>query len=148
MKKLMLMGSTGCGKTTLCQRLAGLALTYKKTQAIEIVGTSIDTPGEYLESKGMFKALIVTAVEADVILFLQDATDERFRYSPGQTAAFSAPVIGVVTKTDLATPRQVAQASELLRLAGAGRVFCVSAQTGTGLKELLDFLEEDNDVSR
>lgn len=140
-KKLMMMGSTGCGKTTLCQRLAGLALEYKKTQAIEVVGRAIDTPGEYLESKGMFKALIVTAVDADLILFLQDATDLRFGYSPGQTSAFSTPVVGVVTKTDLATPLQVERSKELLRLAGAQKVFCVSAQNGEGLKELMDYLD-------
>ena len=140
-KKLMMMGSTGCGKTTLCQRLAGLALEYKKTQAIEVVGRAIDTPGEYLESKGMFKALIVTAVDADLILFLQDATDQRFGYSPGQTAAFSTPVVGVVTKTDLATPMQIARSQELLHLAGAQKVFCVSSQTGEGLKELMDYLD-------
>ncbi|WP_071434056.1 EutP/PduV family microcompartment system protein [Angelakisella massiliensis] len=142
MKKIILMGNSFCGKTTLCQRLAGKQLVYKKTQAIEVVASAIDTPGEYLENRGMYKALVVTAVEADVILFVQDATDSRFRFSPGQASMFANPVVGVVTKTDLATEAQVEQAESLLRLAGASRVFRVSAVTGEGMEELTNWLSE------
>lgn len=142
MKKIILMGNSFCGKTTLCQRLAGKQLVYKKTQAIEVVASAIDTPGEYLENRGMYKALVVTAVEADVILFVQDATDSRFRFSPGQASMFANLVVGVVTKTDLATEAQVEQAESLLRLAGASRVFRVSAVTGEGMEELTNWLSE------
>ena len=142
MKKIILMGNSFCGKTTLCQRLAGKQLVYKKTQAIEVVASAIDTPGEYLENRGMYKALVVTAVEADVILFVQDATGSRFRFSPGQASMFANLVVGVVTKTDLATEAQVEQAESLLRLAGASRVFRVSAVTGEGMEELTNWLSE------
>ena len=142
MKKIILMGNSFCGKTTLCQRLAGKQLVYKKTQAIEVVASAIVTPGEYLENRGMYKALVVTAVEADVILFVQDATDSRFRFSPGQASMFANLVVGVVTKTDLATEAQVEQAESLLRLAGASRVFRVSAVTGEGMEELTNWLSE------
>ena len=36
--RLMMIGKTGCGKTTLCQRLNDEPLRYKKTQAVELVG--------------------------------------------------------------------------------------------------------------
>ena len=143
MKKIMLIGSTGCGKTSLCQRLSGQEEQYKKTQAIEVVGGfAIDTPGEYLDRKGLFTALIVTAVEADAVLFLQAADDQRFLFAPGQCAAFSVPSIGVVTKTDLAAPGEIRKAEELLRLAGASQVFRVSVRTGDGMEELRRFLEK------
>lgn len=142
MKTTMMMGTVSCGKTTLCQRLAGLRLEYQKTQSVCLVDQSVDTPGEYLENRGLYKALIVTAVDVDVVVFLQDATDERFRYSPGQAAGFGNPVIGVVTKADLATPEQVQASIGLLELAGASRVFAVSAVTGQGLGELVAYLEE------
>ena len=48
MKKILLAGAVACGKTTLCQRLKGLAQSYKMTTSLEVVGTTIDTPGEYL----------------------------------------------------------------------------------------------------
>ena len=104
MKKILLVGSVSCGKTTLCQRLNGLVQDYKKTQAIEVVGKTIDTPGEYLERRSLFSALMVTSAEADEVLFLLDPTQDRYLYSPGLAAAFPVPVAGVVTKIDLATP--------------------------------------------
>ena len=60
-------------KTTLCQRLFQKELQYQKTQSIELVGgTAIDTPGEYVENRAFYRALVVSGVEADVILLLQD----------------------------------------------------------------------------
>lgn len=65
-------------------------------------------------------------------------------FSPGQASSFPLPVAGVITKRELATPKQLEQAKELLELAGAYPVFAVSSFTGEGIQELLDFLDEDN----
>lgn len=143
MKKVIFVGSVACGKTTLCQRLNGQKLSYKKTQALEVIGSTIDTPGEYAEHRSFLRALVVTAVEVDQVLFVQDATQERFMYSPGQASAFPIPVAGVVSKADAATEKQVEMARELLELAGADPVFIVSAFTGEGIDELMAFLQED-----
>ena len=51
MKKILLVGQVSCGKTTLCQRLNGLDIVYQKTQALDVVHRTIDTPGEYLERR-------------------------------------------------------------------------------------------------
>jgi ethanolamine utilization protein EutP len=141
MKKIMLIGSTGCGKTTLCNRLNDITEQYKKTQALEVVNSTIDTPGEYLDKRNYLNALIVTSVEVDVILMLQDASDTRFSYSPGQSSAFAPPCIGIVTKIDIATPQQIREAAELLKLAGAIKVFCLSSRTGENIEELMTYLE-------
>lgn len=140
-KKIMLIGSSTCGKTTLCQRLNGLEIKYHKTQTIGVINNTIDTPGEYLENRQLYKGIIVTAADSDMILFLQDATDERFRFSPGQAAFFSVPVIGVVSKIDIADKQQIDDAAELLELAGCEKIFFTSAVTGEGTRELLDYLE-------
>ena len=68
MKRVLLVGNVACGKTTLCQRLNGLEQTYKKTQALEVINRTIDTPGEYLEHRSLLRALVVTSVEVDVVL--------------------------------------------------------------------------------
>ena len=48
-KRIILIGRSGCGKTTLCQYLNHEAIRYHKTQTIQIINnTMIDTPGEYL----------------------------------------------------------------------------------------------------
>ena len=142
MKKILLVGNIACGKTTLCQRLNGLEQVYQKTQALEVVGRTIDTPGEYLEHRSFLQALVVTSVEVDLVLFVQDATQERFMFSPGQSASFPVPVIGVVSKVDAAAPEQIRMAGELLELAGAAPVFPVSARTGQGIEALAEYLRE------
>ena len=119
MKKIMLMGRVSCGKTTLCQCLAGMELRYQKTQTVQLVGDAIDTPGEYVENRALMRGLTVTAVDADAVLFLQDCTDPECRFSPGQAAMYGRPVVGVVTKTDLAPgPQALEDARTLLELAG------------------------------
>ena len=142
MRRILLAGAVACGKTTLCQRLNGLDPSYKKTQSLEVMGTTIDTPGEYLEHRAILRGLVVTASEADLVLFLQDASQERFLYSPGMAGMFPVPVAGVVTKADLATERQVRDAREMLELAGAQPIFTISAVTQEGMEDLLAFLEQ------
>ena len=142
MKKLMMMGRIACGKTTLCQYLMGEALTYRKTQTVQLMGDAIDTPGEYVENRALMRGLTVTAVDADVVLFLQDCTDLECRFSPGQAAMYGRPVIGVVSKIDAAPDGQaVEDARMLLRLSGADPIFAISAYTGEGVKELVEYLE-------
>lgn len=143
MKRIMVIGRIGCGKTTLCQRIFGQELRYKKTQAIELIGgQAIDTPGEYVESRVFYRALIVSAVEADVVLILQDCTDPECRFAPGMRSMFQKPMIGLITKTDLTTdPADLERAKACLALAGADPILCVSAQTGDGIEALLDAIE-------
>ena len=49
--KIMLIGASGAGKTTLIQRLQDMEIKYDKTQAIEYIGNFIDTPGEYMQNR-------------------------------------------------------------------------------------------------
>lgn len=142
MKKIILVGTVSCGKTTLCQKLNGLKQDYKKTQALEVVNQTIDTPGEYLEHRSYLRNLMVTATGTELVLFLIDPTQERYMYSPGQAAAFMLPVAGVVTKADIATPEQLARSRELLELTGADPIFTVDSISGTGMDALIDFLAD------
>lgn len=142
MKKLMMMGRIACGKTTLCQYLMGQELSYRKTQTVQLMGDAIDTPGEYVENRALMRGLTVTAVDADVVLFLQDCTDPECRFSPGQAAMYGRPVVGVVTKTDLApSPKSLEDAKDLLEMAGASPVFFISSYTGEGIPALVDYLD-------
>lgn len=51
MKKLFLMGRSEAGKTSLIQALKGEKLHYHKTQYTNTNEDTIDTLGEYAESK-------------------------------------------------------------------------------------------------
>lgn len=143
MKKIVLVGNVACGKTTLCQRLNGLKLQYEKTQALNVVNCTIDTPGEYLEHRSLMRGLTVVSADTDYVVFVQDASRDLYLYSPGQAAAFPVPVIGVVSKADIATEKQIAQAKELLELTGADHIFVLSSYTGDGVQALIDYLQDD-----
>ena len=51
MKKIILIGRSECGKTTLTQALKGEKIHYHKTQYVNRFDVIIDTPGEYIQTK-------------------------------------------------------------------------------------------------
>jgi ethanolamine utilization protein EutP len=141
MKRAILIGKTGSGKTTLIQRAERRAITDRKTQMVLYDETFIDTPGEYVEMRSMYRALIITASDADVIAFVQSCTDAESRFAPGLASIFPKETIGIVTKTDMSADGQdVRRARGILELAGAERIFEVSALRDTGMDELTDYL--------
>lgn len=142
MKKIMVIGKIGCGKTSLCQKIFNENLNYKKTQTIEILGgTAIDTPGEYLEHRAFYKALIVTSIEADAIVFLHSATDDQFVFSPRMTSMFNKPAIGVITKIDLCDNKNhIENVKNALNYAGINEIFEVSNKTGEGIENILSYI--------
>ncbi len=139
---VMLVGKTRAGKTTLTQYLTNQKLCYCKTQALAVVdGRFIDTPGEFLERKGLYGALSVTAAEADAVALIQSAADESSMFAPGFALMFfGKPVIGIVTKIDLADDVQLQRSNQYLKDAGADVCFSVSPVTGQGMAELEKWL--------
>ena len=143
MKRVILIGRSMAGKTTLCQYISRQDLRYNKTQTVEVVnGTMIDTPGEYLESTNLRGALTVSAVDADVILLVQPANEAGTMFPPGYSSTFAKPCIGVVTKADLAEEKQIEDAKKYLQNAGAREIVVTSSFAGTGFEELMEFLRE------
>ena len=140
MKKLLLIGSVGCGKTTFLQRLKGLEQSYLKTQAIYTQEGISDTPGEYIDSIWFKPALRQASMDVDLIVFLQAATVGMIKIPPTFTTFFSKPVIGIITKIDIATPEQILHAHEVLKLTGVTQIFEVSSITGEGFEELIPHL--------
>lgn len=139
--RVILIGRTTAGKTTLCQRISHEELNYRKTQTITVVnGRMIDTPGEYLERRSFRGALMVSSVDADVVVLVQDATENGTMFPPSFSSMFSKPTVGVVTKRDLATSEQLDKAQKYLRLAGVKQTFIISNVTGEGIAELIHYL--------
>ncbi len=140
-KRIILIGRSTAGKTTLCQAISKEDLHYHKTQTVQIVNqTMIDTPGEYLESRIFRGALTTTAADADVIVLVQDATENGSMFWPAYASMFPKPAIGVVTKSDIATEKQIRTAKKYLEMAGARRLFVTSSVAGTGIDDLMEYL--------
>ncbi len=141
MRKMLLVGRSESGKTTLTQVLKGGKPRYQKTQYINYHDVIIDTPGEYAENKVLARALALYSYEADVVGLLLSATEQYSLYSPCCTAQANREIIGIVTKIDHedANPER---AAAWLRLAGCEKVFFVSAYTGEGIEELINHLKD------
>lgn len=143
MKKIILMGAVGCGKTTLCQALQGEELQYQKTQAVSFMPEMIDTPGEFILHRQYYNALNVTAADAKVIGLVQSVLEQEQIFSPGFGAIFPKKIIGIITKTDLAQDEEAIQwVEKQLRNAGATEIFEVSSYNQEGIGALAQYLAE------
>lgn len=145
MRKIIFIGRSESGKTTLTQAMKGEKITYHKTQYVNHFDVIIDTPGEYAETKNLGGALAMYSFEANVVGLLLSAIEPYSLYPPCVTPIANREVIGIVTKIDhpMADPDQ---AAEWLRLAGCEKIFYVSSYTGEGIAELLEHLREDGDI--
>ena len=139
MNRIILMGRSGCGKTTLMQALKGKKIKYHKTQYTNFYNDIIDTPGEYAESRELGRALALYSYEADVVGILVSATEEYSLLSPNIIGLANRDVVGIVTKIDLPEANSK-RAEAWLRLAGCEKIFFVSSTTGEGVDDILNYL--------
>lgn len=142
MGKIMLVGPVGAGKTSLICTLQHESIVVNKTSSIEFHDGAIDTPGEYAQIPRYYSALLVTAMEAGLIIIVQDATDSKMTLPPGFAGMFSRPVIGVVTKVDVPGIDRLRAKARLEETGVREAVFYVSAHTGEGVDSLLDYIAE------
>ncbi|MBQ7642328.1 MAG: ethanolamine utilization protein EutP [Clostridia bacterium] len=141
-KKIMFMGRSGAGKTTIKQALYGEDIEYHKTQYINYSKYIIDPPGEYIEDKQFGFALALYSYEVDIIGFILAADEPFSLYSPATTATATREVIGIVTKIN-AEHADKELAAEWLRIAGCEKIFFVDSVTREGLDKLIDYLGWD-----
>ena len=142
MKKIILIGRSGAGKTTLTQALKGEEIKYHKTQYVNYFECIIDTPGEYAQTHELGYALALYSYEADVVGLLLSATEPYSLYPPNITCMVNREVVGIVTQINepKADPERAAR---WLRLSGCKKIFYVDSTVGTGVPDILSYLRED-----
>jgi GTP-binding protein Era len=156
------VGAPNAGKSTLVNQLVGAKVsivthkvqtTRTRVRGIAVHGNSqivfIDTPGIFTAKRRLERAMVQAAwagvEDADVVLVIHDASrarisDDARRVIEGLRNAPSQPVL-VLNKVDLVRrERLLALAAELSAIADFDKVFMVSALTGDGLDDLLDYL--------
>ena len=139
MKKTLLVGRHGVGKTTLTQALRREEIHYVKTQCMIYDDWLLDSPGEYAEVHGLGAALAIYSYEADVVALLIAADDDYSLFPPNAASMINRDVIGIVTKTDKCPPDR---AENWLRLSGCKRVFKINSYSGEGVDELREYLKK------
>jgi len=145
MKKIILIGRSESGKTTLTQALKGEKIEYHKTQYTNHFDVIIDTPGEYIQTKNLGAALAMYTFEADIVGLLISATEPYSLFPPCITPHANRPVIGIVTKINDENAN-IKQAENWLRIAGCEEIFFVDSVTGEGVFKIFEYLKEDGDV--
>ena len=141
MRRILLVGRSEAGKTTLMQALTGESLQYRKTQTIGRDSWVIDTPGEYAQTAEYGRALALFAYEADIVGLVVSADEPYMLFSPAITSLVNREVIGIVTGIDKPTAR-IGLVESWLRLSGCQRIFRVCPFTGEGVAALKDYLKE------
>lgn len=141
MKKLMLAGRVGAGKTTLTQALKHEDINYRKTQYIGYEDWLIDTPGEYLENACLASALALYSYEADVVGILMASNEPYSLYPPNCVCHVNRDVVGIVTKMH-DEEGNVERAERWLRLTGCKKIFVVDSVTGEGVENIINYLSE------
>ena len=139
MKKLILMGRSESGKTTLTQALRGEDISYDKTQYIKFENELIDTPGEYAQTHHLGRALALYSYEADIVGLLIASTEEYSLFPPCITCLVNREVIGIVTKAE-EEGGNPDRAENWLRISGCQKVFRIDSVTGYGVNELIEYL--------
>lgn len=145
MKKIILVGRSEAGKTTLTQALKGESVRYHKTQYVNRFDVIIDTPGEYMQAKNYGSALAMYTFEADVVGMLINACEPFSLFPPAVTPVCNRPVIGIITHKN-SEYANLPQARRWLELAGCSDIFEVDSHTGEGISDILEYLREPGDV--
>ena len=136
------MGRSEAGKTSLTQALKGEELHYVKTQYTTTDDNTIDSPGEYAESKRFSVGLACFSFEADVVAIVQ-AADEPFNlFSASLRSFILRPLIGVITKID-SPYANIEMVKQWMINSGCERIFMINNATREGIDELLEYLEDD-----
>ena len=139
MRKLFLCGRSEAGKTTLTQAIKGENVHYVKTQYIKTWDITIDTPGEYAETKSLAMALGIFSFDSDVVGLLCGADEPYNLFDPAIVGVVNRPLIGIITKIDEPNAN-VPMVRQWLEEAGCEEIFAVDSVTGKGVEELREYL--------
>jgi len=139
-KRIMIIGARNCGKTLLANRLNGLNIPLRKVQDTIYAGYTIDVPSAYIENAWMYMHTIALSQDASCILLLIDQSRPAMIYSPGFARVFRCPVVGVISKSDLAEENAAACETQLRQIGIDPPLFHISNETGEGIDELKSYL--------
>jgi ethanolamine utilization protein EutP len=139
MKRMMLIGECGSGKENIIRALAREKYVPRKAMSVEYCGPFVDIPGEFLENRRFYSALISLAGECAVLAFVQNATRRNSLFPPRFAAMFNRTVVGVITHADAAAA-DLRRAERFLRNAGVRDCIPFAHDSGEGLEEVRSLL--------
>lgn len=146
MKRYVLLGTVGAGKSTLYAALHGIVCDEaKKTQAMQYdLDGGVDTPGEFFCHPMYYPALLSTTVDTDVLIYVHPANDPLCRLPAGFLNIYTQrEVICAITKVDLPDADFEATKSMLMDHGVSGPFFPLGKDRPELLQELVDWLKKE-----
>ena len=131
----MLIGEHGVGRRSLVHALGFAPPAGLCPLAVEYAGPFVLPPPEFMENRRFYRALITSAMECRILVFVQDATRPTSVFPPGFARIFNRTVVGVMTKTDMETAN-IARAQRFLLSAGTAQAIALSSVTAAGVDDL------------
>ena len=157
-----LIGAPNAGKSTLMNHIVGskvsivtpkVQTTRSRVRGIVMEGSAqiifVDTPGIFTPKRRLDRAMVDAAWrgadDGDVLLLMHDVArsqiDEDTKLIVAKLQEQNVPVSLVLNKIDLAPPDRLLQrAAELSEMLDFEKVFMVSAQSGSGIADLRQWL--------
>lgn len=139
-KRVMVIGPSRAGKTTLVNELNDYDGPLRKTQDTIYGKNTIDVPSSFVEVPWMYKHLIALSQDASHILLLVDQSNPTEIYSPGFAKVFRCPVIGVMTKGDLKPENEELCAKQLKQIGVSEPYFKINSKEREGQEALKTYL--------
>lgn len=143
--KYLFVGSQGSGKTALILALQGEYDQNTKlvpTQGMTSYGKYIDLPGNYFDDPACYPILSVCSQQAELVVLVIGADQPSTVLPEGFVNLFVRPVVGVITKIDVAKA-DCQRAESILKCAGIKPpINRVSVQTGEGIDVFRQYLEK------
>lgn len=146
-KRIMIIGPSKSGKTTLANILNDDIGPVKHSQDVIYGRDTIDVPSAYLENTWMYKHLIALSQDASHVLIIIDSEKKHDVYAPGFAEAFNCPVIGVITKRDLATEHKIIWDKTFDEMNIPKPYFEISAVTCKNIEELKIHLKKSDPIT-
>lgn len=135
MRRIMLVGECGSGKSAIIRALSEGEYTPRRAMAVEYHGRFINSPGEFLENRRFYPALITTSADCELVAFVQDATRKSSLFPPKFAFAFNRPALGIISQCD-ASGADMRLAERFLANAGITEIIPISIESGLGLETL------------
>lgn len=139
-KRIMVIGPSNSGKTTLVSELNGNDGPMRKVPDLIYGKNTIDVPSAYIENAWMYQHAIAVAQDASHVLILVDQSNCIEIYSHGFAKSFNCKTVGVISKCDLMPENEEKCIGNLKNIGVKEPYFKISFESGEGIEELKKYL--------